>query len=227
MRNVSRLFNAFALRQTFYFLERSKTTSERLAVNAGLGLQRHFHLFPAALRSDPCVTTSGRDIAIPGGGPADFIPPGGVDPTLHFGVVGASESLDKTWSDLPSPMACFANVRPAIPADVNDPFLENSLSRYLVPELCIDEDFDIGQHTALRLDEHLLRIMLAGASVTCRPAQPDLNVLDFLTGEIADGVEFVVHRISDHHLIRKFFSRSGISMGAVEHQKLPQFAGLD
>src|SRR6266852_4463875 len=107
------------------------------AVNAGLVFQRNFDLLAAPLRSHTCLTTSRAGIAIPGGRSADFVSFGGVDPTLHLGVVRASEPLDEPWGNLAPPTSCTANVRAAVLADVSDTLFENSLSRYLVPELRI------------------------------------------------------------------------------------------
>jgi hypothetical protein len=135
--------------------ERSLFNLNSLAVNAGLVLQRNLDLLAAPLRSHTCLTTSRSGIAIPNGRSTDFASFGGVDPTLHLGVVCASEPLDKTWANLTPPTSCIANVRAAVLADVNDTFFENSLSRYLVPELRIYEDLDIGQDTSLCLDDYM------------------------------------------------------------------------
>ena len=69
---------------------------------------------------------------------------GSLDPTLHFGIEGASKSLDESRGNLSPPTSCATNVRPGILADVNDTLLKNSLSRYLVTEFRIHEDLDIG-----------------------------------------------------------------------------------
>src|ERR1700738_3487829 len=103
--------------------ERSLFNLNSLAVNAGLVLQRNFDLLAAPLRSHTCLTTSRSGIAIPNGGSADVASYGGIDPTLHLAVESASEPLDETRGNLAPPTSCTANVKPAVLADVGDPFL--------------------------------------------------------------------------------------------------------
>jgi hypothetical protein len=132
--------------------DRSLARAYASGVNAGLGLQRNSNLLAAPLRSHSCLTASRGSIAIPCTGAADFASFGGVDPTLHLGIEGAFETVDEALSDLAPPASCTANIRPAVLPDVNDTFFENSLSRYLIPELRIYKDLYIGQYVALSLD---------------------------------------------------------------------------
>ena len=123
------------------------------------------------MRGHACLTTGRGGIAIPGGGTVDLAPFRRRDPTLYLGVVGFSEPLDETRGNLPSPASCAANVRPAVLTNVHDTFFEDSLSRDLVAELGIHEDFHIGQHTVDGLDEYVLGIVLAGRGMARRPGR--------------------------------------------------------
>ena len=133
----------------------------------------------------------------------------------------AFETVNKTGGNFATPTSRTAHVRSAVLADINDAFFENGLSCYLVPELRVGENLYIGQYTALGLDEDVLRIVLSRMGLTRNPAQPDLNVFDFFTGEIADRVEFMDNRIVDEHLVSESGSHFGVSMRAVQHQKFP------
>jgi len=54
--------------------------------------------------------------------------------------------------------------------------------------------------------------VLAGVGMTRSSAQPNLNAVDFITGEIADGIEFMDHRIIDEHFVSESARHFGISM---------------
>jgi hypothetical protein len=130
----------------------------------GLVFKETLTFSPLLCAATPASQQAAVRIAVPSGGSANFASSGGVDPMLHLGIESASEPLDETRGNLASPTSCAANVRPAVFADVNDAFFENSLSRNLVPKFRIYEDLNIGQHTVLDLEEYVLRIVL---SKTC------------------------------------------------------------
>lgn len=154
----------------------------------------------ALLRADEGIRRDGGEVAVPCGRSVDDAGGGIAHPALHLGVVGIVEADEAVGVDRGRDLCALAHIGVGGLRHLERTVLADDFAVDVIAELAVDEDLIVDADTALRAQEHDLRIL----QMCCRCArdarEKHLCGDEVVVDEPVNDVDLVNRRVVHRHL---------------------------